>query len=179
MKHKRTSFWAWVAVLLGMGLSLFLPAQTTQEKTAWDGSRTTAVHWLQLKDEFDQIIVPTDSYALPYSTRFTCAPCHDYNVIKEGLHFNARSSTQHGRPGEPWIWADPKTGTLLPLSYRDWPGVWSPEDLGLTPWDFTLLFGRHMTGGGISEPEEGDLSPESRWAVSGKLENREAWKLRG
>ncbi|UCE41142.1 MAG: hypothetical protein JSV17_17190 [Candidatus Aminicenantes bacterium] len=170
MKHTRASFWVWTAVLFGLGWSLFLPAQTTQEKTTWDGSRTTAVHWLQLKDEFDQIIVPSDSYALPYSTKFTCAPCHDYTVIKEGLHFNALSSTQHGRPGEPWIWADPKTGIVLPLSYRDWTGVWNPEDLDLTPWDFTLLFGRHMTGGGIAEPKDGELSPESRWEVSGKLE---------
>jgi len=38
------------------------------------------------------------------------------------------------------------------------------------PWDFTLLFARHMTGGGVSEPEDDEFSPESRWEVSGKLE---------
>jgi hypothetical protein len=170
MKYKLTSFWVKIAVLFGLGVSLFLPAQTTRKKTTWDGSRTTAVHWLQIKDELDQLIVPTDSYALPYSAKFTCAPCHDYSVIQEGLHFNAFFSAQHGRPGEPWVWADPKTGTVLPLSYRDWPGVWNPKDLGLTPWDFTLLFGRHMTGGGVAEPEDDEFSPESRWEVSGKLE---------
>jgi hypothetical protein len=158
------------AVLLGLGISLFLPGQTPQKKTDWDGSRTTAVHWLQLKDEFDQIIVPSDSYALPYSTKFTCAPCHEYSVIQGGLHFNALLSSQHGRPGEPWIWADPKTGTMLPLSYRGWPGMWDPEELGMSTWDFTLFFGRHMTGGGISEPRDNEFSPESRWEVSGKLE---------
>ncbi len=159
-----------IVILFSLGLSLFLLAQKTDKKTTWDGSRTTAVHWLQLKDEFDQIIVSSDSYALPYSSKFTCAPCHDYSTIQEGLHFNALSSTQHGRPGEPWIWVDQKTGTVLPLSYRDWPGVWNPGYLGLTPWDFTMLFGRHMTGGGVAEPEMDQVSPESRWEVSGKLE---------
>ena len=170
MTNNKASFYVMTAVILGLGLFLRLPAQTDKEKTAWDGSRTTAVHWLQLKDEFDQIIVPSDSYALPYSTRFTCAPCHDYSIIGKGLHFNARSSGQQGRPGEPWIRVDLKTGTVLPLSYRGWPGVWDPEALGLTPWDFTLLFGRHMTGGGVSEPAEEESHPESRWEVSGKLE---------
>lgn len=170
MKYKPTSFWAKIVVLFGLGVSLFLPAQTPQKKTTWDGSRTTAVHWLQLKDEFDQLIVPSGSYTLPYSAQYTCAPCHDYSVIQSGLHFNSLFSTQHGRPGEPWIWADPKTGTVLPLSYRGWPGVWNPKDLGLTRWDFTLLFGRHMTGGGVAEPKDDEFSPESRWEVSGKLE---------
>lgn len=170
MKYSKAFFWVVTVVLLGLGLSFFLPAQTDQKKTAWDGSRTTAVHWLQLKDEFDQIIVPSDSYALPYSTKFTCAPCHDYGVIEKGLHFSAMSSGRKGRPGEPWILADPKTGTMLPLSYRNGPGVWDPGDLALTPWDFTLLFGRHMTGGGVSEPADEEFSPQSRWEVSGKLE---------
>lgn len=170
MNYRQTSFLVMMAVFLLLGVSLFMPAQTTQEKTAWDGSRTTAVHWLQLKDEFDQLIVPTDSYALPYSAKYTCAPCHDYSVVQQGLHFNALSSPQQGRPGEPWIWVDAKTGTVLPLSVRGWPGMWDPEGLDLSAWDFTLLFGRHMTGGGVSEPEDDEISPESRWEVSGKLE---------
>jgi hypothetical protein len=170
MTNNKTLFYAMTAIILGLGFFLRLPAQTDKEKTAWDGSRTTAVHWLQLKDEFDQIIVPSDSFALPYSTKFTCAPCHDYSTIGKGLHFDARSSGLQGRPGEPWILEDPKTGTVLPLSYRDGPGVWDPGDLGLTPWDFTLLFGRHMTGGGVSDPPDEEFTPESRWEVSGKLE---------
>lgn len=170
MRYDRSLFRMVPAVFAVIGLSLLWSAQSSQQKSAWDGSRTTAVHWLQLKDEFDQLILPTDSYALPYSARFTCAPCHDYDAIKEGLHFNASSSSQQGRPGEPWILADRKTGTVLPLSFRGWPGTWRPEDLGLTAWDFTLLFGRHLTGGGIAEPRNGEFSPESRWEVSGKLE---------
>jgi len=144
--------------------------QDNQKIQAWDGSRTTAVHVIQLKDEFDQLVVPSESYPLPYSTKYTCAPCHDYSIICGGLHFSSPSSAQNGRPGEPWIWVDAKTGTVLPLSYQNWEGTWNPSDLGLTAWSFTLLFGRHMTGGGISEPDDEKTSPESRWNVSGKLE---------
>ena len=144
--------------------------QDKQKIQSWDGSRTTAVHLIQLKDEFDELVVPSESYPLPYSTKFTCAPCHDYSIIRGGLHFASPSSSQNGRPGEPWIWVDIKTGTILPLSYRDEEGTWNPSNLGLTAWDFTLLFGRHMTGGGISEPDDEETSPESRWGVSGKLE---------
>lgn len=144
--------------------------QDIQKIQSWDGSRTTAVHVIQLKDEFDQLVIPSESYPLPYSTKYTCAPCHDYSIIRGGLHFSSPSSTQNGRPGEPWIWVDAKTGTVLPLSYQDWEGTWNPSDLGLTAWTFTLLFGRHMTGGGISEPDDEETSPESRWNVSGKLE---------
>jgi hypothetical protein len=144
--------------------------QDNQKIQSWDGSRTTAVHVIQLKDEFDQLIVPSESYPLPYSTKYTCAPCHDYSIIRGGLHFSSPSSPQNGRPGEPWIWVDTKTGTVLPLSYQGWEGTWNPSDLGLTAWTFTLLFGRHMTGGGISEPDDEETSPESRWNVSGRLE---------
>lgn len=141
-----------------------------QKKLVWDGSRITPVHQIPLKDELNQVIVPTESYPLPFSSRYTCEPCHDYRVIRQGLHFDETTSTNTGRPGEPWVWVDEKTGTTLPLSYRNSKGIWNPKDLGLTPWDFTLLFGRHMTGGGIAEPDDKDMTPESRWNVAGKLE---------
>jgi len=140
------------------------------KQSAWDGSRTTAVHFIPLKDSFDQVIVPTSSYPLPFSARNTCAPCHDYTIVRRGLHSNATLTGTHGRRGEPWVWVDPRSGTVLPLSYRGWEGTWNPRELGLSAWDFTLLFGRHMTGGGISEPDDAETSPESRWNVSGKLE---------
>jgi hypothetical protein len=136
----------------------------------WDGSRTTPVHQIPLKDEFNQPIVPTESHPLPFSSRTTCLPCHDYNIIRQGLHFNAAVSPQSGRAGEPWIWVDERTGTLLPLSYHSWKGTWNPKEIGLSAWDVTLLFGRHMTGGGICEPDEKDITPESRWNVSGTVE---------
>ncbi len=160
-------------VSLAWGLLLFsglLARQIKDTQHVWDGSRTTPVHRLPLKDEFDQPILPTESYGLPYSSRHTCAPCHDYEIIREGLHFNMRSAGDEVRTGEPWVWTDPGTGTVLPLSYRGWPGTWNPRDLGLMAWDFTLLFARHMTGGGVSEVSVGDFTPESRWEVSGILE---------
>ena len=138
----------------------------------WDGSRTSPVHKIPLKDELNQDILPGETYPLPYSARYTCAPCHDYDQIRRGLHSNAGDlNVPAGRPGEPWIWVDEMTGTTIPLSYRKWPGVWNPAAIGLTPWDFTVLFGRHLAGGGVSEPaSREEETPESRWSVSGKLE---------
>ncbi len=136
----------------------------------WDGSRTAPVHRLPLKDEFDQIILPTESYRLPFSSRYTCAPCHDYQIIQQGLHFNSDSAGGSVRRGEPWVWVDPGTGTVLPLSTQGWPGTWNPQDLGLAAWDFTLLFARHMPGGGVSEVSKEDFTPEARWEVSGVLD---------
>ena len=75
-----------------------------------------------------------------------------------------------GRKGEPWVWVDELTGTQIPISYRDWNGVWKPEELGLTPWQFTQLFGRHLPGGDVAEPQDDLQDPESRWDVSGKAE---------
>jgi hypothetical protein len=160
-------------VSLAWGLLLLsgLQAHQIKEKQqVWDGSQTTPVHRLPLKDEFDQPILPTESYSLPYSSRYTCAPCHDYRIIQQGLHFNSFSAGGAVRRGEPWVWVDPATGTVLPLSYQGWPGTWDPQDLGLKAWDFTLLFARHMTGGGVSEVSEMDFTPESRWEVSGILD---------
>lgn len=166
MKHRKKLLLILISLI---GLSSFA-AQTEQKIQKWDGSHTTPVHLIPLKDEFDQLIIPTENYPLPYSTRYSCAPCHDYGLIQDGLHFNSAASSQHGRAGEPWVWIDPATGTVLPLSYRPWERMWNPQELGLNPWDFTLLFARHMPGGDFAEPQDGETSPESRWNVSGKLE---------
>jgi hypothetical protein len=121
-----------IAILLG-GTALFSAAQ---EK--WAGSRSTPVHRIPLKDEYNQPIVPTESNPLPFSARYTCAPCHNYETIKAGWHFNAASPTAPaGRPGEPWIWVDERTGTQIPISERSWKGVFKPGDLGLSSWDFS------------------------------------------
>lgn len=166
MNHKKIIF----LLVIGLCAVAILAALAGQIIQNWDGSQATPVHQIPLKNEFDQNIIPTESYPLPYSTKYTCAPCHEYNIIQDGLHFNAASSSQHGRPGEPWIWVDTKTGTVLPVSYRNWKGMWDPRKLGLTSWDFTMLFGRHMVGGGVNEPGDDEISPESRWDVSGKIE---------
>jgi hypothetical protein len=138
----------------------------------WDGSRTTPVHLIPLKDENDAPIIPTEARPMPYSARFTCGPCHAYATIRGGLHFNTMAPQAAGRPGEPWIWLDPATGTVLPLSYKKWPGSWDPKALGLSAWDFTQLFGRHFPGGGPAEPSDDEVlsEPDARWNVSGKAE---------
>jgi len=136
----------------------------------WAGSRISPVHQIPLKDEMNQEIVPTESNPLPFSARYSCAPCHDYDAIKRGLHFNGLPAGAAGRPGEPWIWLDERTGTQIPLSSHPWKGVWDPVRLGLSDWDLTLLFGRHMPGGGAAEPSDKDMTPDSRWSVSGRIE---------
>jgi hypothetical protein len=149
------------------------PAAPSNAKHAvWDGNRTLPVHLLPLRDENDEPIIPTETDPMPYSARFTCGPCHDYDAIKGGWHFGAMTAKSSGRPGEPWLEVDPKTGTILPLSYRRWPGLYDPKAAGLTAWDFTLLFGRNLPGGGPAEPsdEEALAEPDARWNVSGKAE---------
>lgn len=97
-----------------------------------DGSRTPPVHLLPLLDNEGNEIIPTNNPDKPFSTRFTCGECHDYDAIRQGWHFNAAAvDTQAGRPGEPWFIVDDETGTQIPVSSRAWPGVWQPEALGL------------------------------------------------
>ena len=148
-----------------------VPAQDPKQ-VVWDGNRTTPAHLIPLRDENDELIVPTETDPLPYSARFTCGPCHDYATIRSGWHFGGTTAGRDGRPGEPWIQVDPKTGTVLPLSYRKWPGSHDPAAAGLTAWDFTLLFGRHMPGGGPAEPSDAEVlaHPGARWNVSGQAE---------
>ncbi len=136
----------------------------------WGGDRTLPVHLLPLRDEANELIVPTETNPMPFSARWTCGPCHDYATVSSGWHFQGPSAEAGGRPGEPWIWADRLTGTVLPLSYRKWAGTWDPAAVGLNPWQFTTLFGRHMTGGGTGEPDDAGTEPGSRWNVSGTLE---------
>lgn len=159
---------------LAVGLSLLFGHVSGfgQKIKLWDGNRTTPVHLIPLFDENNEPIIPTEANPFPFSARMTCGPCHDYDTIRGGWHFNGPTAEQNGRPGEPWFWSDPRTGTVLPLSHRDWPGSWDPKEVGLAAWDFTRLFGRHMPGGGTAEPEEDEdrVSPESRWNVSGKAE---------
>ena len=158
-------------ISIGLMAILALTAGAAAVKPGqWDGSRVTPVHRIPLKDEYGQAIVPTERQPLPFSARTTCAPCHDYDVIRKGRHFNAGTPAPSGRPGEPWVRVDARTGTQTPLSLRPWKGLFAPTDLDLSAWDFTLLFGRHFPGGGIAEPTEQEMTPESRWNVSGKVE---------
>jgi hypothetical protein len=135
----------------------------------WDGNRSKPVHRLPLYDEDGAKILPGDDYALPFSTRTTCGPCHSYQTVQRGWHFSASRERAGGRPGEPWFLVDRLTGTQIPLSYRKWPGVWDPHRLGLSKWRFTQLFGRNMPGGDVADPED-LFEPGSRWTVSGRAE---------
>ena len=139
-----------------------------------DGSRATAAHRIPLLDDEEQTINPEDKPARPYSPKATCSgKCHNYDEIAGGWHFNAPDpKVPPGRPGQPWILVDLKTGTQLPISSRAWDGTYRPADLGLTPWKFINLFGRHMPGGGLGSDEYGNpnTDPDGRWLVSGNLE---------
>lgn len=92
-------------------------------------------------------------------------------------HFKNETVRSDGRPGEPWIWADARTGTQLPLSYRDWEGRFSPSDIGITTHEMTQKFGARIPGGGVAanwDPNAsaptGESSEPSRWPLTGSLE---------
>ncbi len=138
-----------------------------------DGSRSIPVHLIPLLDEEGIEILADEEPAIPFSTQKTCAmECHSYDTISSGWHFNYRNpEVDPGRSGHPWIYVDTLTGTQIPLSYRSWPGTYRPDEIGLTPWQFVLRFGRHLPGGGVGEFDETE-NPDvlMRIFVSGKLE---------
>jgi hypothetical protein len=129
-------------------------------------------HRIALYDAAGEVIAPADNPARPWSPRATCGKCHDYETIASGWHFNeGLSGAAGGRPGEPWILADARTGTQLPLSARGWAGTWTPAQAGLSQWAMIRLFGRHMPGGGLGERAiADDKDPQAGWAASGALE---------
>lgn len=141
-----------------------------------DGSRAHPTHLIPLvagNEEGQQggKIYPDDEILLPFSMRWTCGGCHSYGLISKGWHFNANDpNISPGRPGQPWILSDARTGTQIPLSYRSWPGTFRPEQLGLSSREFIKLFGRHTPGGGAGELETDDPDEIMREYISGKLE---------
>ena len=142
------------------------------EGTLQTGSRTPYVHRVSLYDTEGEVISPEDEPLLVYSPSTTCGKCHSHDAIRSGWHFNAADpKVDAGRPGEPWILTDLKTGTQIPVSSRKWPGTYRLADVGLTPWRFVLTFGRQMPGGGLGDRfAEGVKDPKARWKISGKLE---------
>ncbi len=124
------------------------------------GSQSTFIHEIGIYDSEGAIIDPASDSPSPFSTEQTCGKCHDYKAISSGWHFNSRmEEVDHGRPGEPWVITDEKSATQIPVSYRNWPGLWQPKDIGLSDWEFLQTFGRHMPGGtfkdsGTHDPEE-------------------------
>ncbi len=114
-----------VIVLLSVCAGRVGVAQESRFATA--DSRRDFVHWIELRDGSGKPIDPADPASPPYSPRETCGKCHDYGLISQGHHFNANAiGGTSGRPGEPWIWTDRRSGTQIPLSYRRWPGTYHP-----------------------------------------------------
>jgi len=146
-------------------------AQAAQKFLVPDGSRATAVHRLPMLDDAKQPINPANDLVMPLSPRTTCSgACHNYAEIEGGWHTSATdTAVAPGRPGEPWIYVDLRTGTQIPVSYRPWPGTWRPADVGLTPWKFQIMFGRHSPGFQDTFPE-GVKDPAARWILSGNLD---------
>ncbi len=152
------------------GVSVLLPIvclcsalNASESRFAQTGSRSQYTHWIDLYDANQRRIDPTDPKAPPYSPRRTCGRCHDYEAISLGHHFNAvQKSAEPGRPGEPWMWTDTRTGTQIPLSYRRWPGTYHPGDLGISSWDFVMKFGRHLPGGGPGEEASPSEQPRDQ-----------------
>ncbi len=161
-----------IAILCWLMLAMpVLAATISKLGDRSDGSLAGSVHLIELFDAEDEKIAPDDDPLMPFSTKLTCGACHGYDIIKKGWHFNAADpEVAPGRPGQPWILVDPNIATQIPLSYRQWPGTYNPEQLGLTTWQFAGLFARHMPGGGPGELESDNPDEVMRSFVSGKLE---------
>jgi hypothetical protein len=142
------------------------------------------VHWIELLDENSTKVNPNDPNARPYSPKKTCGRCHDFEQISHGWHFDAveQVDSEKGRSGQPWIWSDPRTGTYLPLSYRDWQGTYNPDKLGITRWAIAKQFGGFLPGGGPGSMEslkktssaetdatKSEAKSKDRTAITGEL----------
>ena len=154
-------------------LALFASADTGERLLGDEstGSLSAHVHLMQLYDEEGTAIAADDELPQPFSPRQTCGKCHSYRTISGGWHFNAAdANVAPGRPGQPWIFVDPRTRTQIPLSFRPWPGTYRPDDVGLSPWEFIKIFATHMPGGGVGEFDSDNPPEIMRQFVSGKLE---------
>ena len=146
-------------------------AQISGENNRKVDSRSPFVHRININDERGLAINAAETQR-PYSPMATCSPCHPTVSISHGWHFNAvQNNVPAGRNGEPWIFSDATTRSNIPLSYRDWLGTRKPREAGLSAWDMTVLFGRHMPGGSFGSPPSNEpADPKARWQFSGRLE---------
>ena len=138
-----------IAILFAL-LTTGTTACAEESRFAATHSRSQYVHWIDLYDADGAKIDPNADEAKPYSPVHTCGRCHDYASIAHGYHFSAPlSGHTDARSGEPWIWTDTRTGTQIPMSYREWAGTYHPRDVGISDREFVLKFGHHMPGGGV------------------------------
>ncbi|MDZ4851431.1 MAG: hypothetical protein SGI77_19245 [Pirellulaceae bacterium] len=137
-----------IALIVGLGAVSI--AADTGPKYARADTDGHYVHWIELYDANSTKINPADANPRPYSSRKTCGRCHDFEKIVHGWHFDAveQLKSESGRPGQPWVWNDPRTGTILPLSYRGWTGTYNPDAVGISRWSVTKQFGGFLPGGG-------------------------------
>ncbi len=167
-----------LVLLAALGMPIHLAVAKAPREVTVDGGRGIPVHRIDLyrhrnidNDETKDVKLGLDDKpVMPFSSRRTCGQCHDYETIAGGWHFNAgRDGVDPGRPGEPWLVTDVTSGTQLPVSRRDWPGTYRPEQVGMDAFEFAHTFGSHLPGGGAAEPaERPGLNP--RWWVSGRLQ---------
>ena len=162
-----------VTVALFISAANLVTAQDYKVGDKSDGSRMKPVHLLKLYDASGNTIDPNDPIGIPFSTKQTCAnECHSYEKISHGFHFNYHDSNLvNSTPSEPWIYTDPTTLSMIPLSYRGNKGTFTPDDVNMKPMDFLFRFGPYYPGGDISEMDSLQ-HPDNyfRWEVSGKLE---------
>ena len=168
-----------IAFLCLLVSALLAVAAETEQKLLGDesdGSMSPPPHIIPLFAENEagekgEQITPDMDFPLPFSTRWTCSDCHNYNLVQKGWHFNSTdSNVPPGRPGEPWIYYDSRLCLQIPLSYREWAGTFRPEQFGLTEFKFTKIFGRHFPGGGPGEANATEVEEIGRQLLSGKLE---------
>ena len=184
MNARRLAVMAFVAGSLGPSVPPTRAGDGVENRVR-DLSDAPYVHRIDVYD-IDNRRVTADS-TRPYSPRNTCGRCHDYDVISHGWHFGAFASgsdgssppdaddVDDGRRGEPWIWTDARTGTQLPLTYRDWDHAYAFVDLELDPWGVTRQFGARLPGGGVGEAgrpvaTDRDAETHPRWKLTGSLE---------
>nr|WP_144058040.1 hypothetical protein [Rhodopirellula maiorica] len=149
-----------LSIALGAACNPGSNVAAADSKYAHSDSNARYIHHIDLYDINNRKITPESDQ--PYSPLNTCGRCHDYDTIAHGWHFNAfMNDSVDGRPGEPWIWTDARTGTQLPLSYRDWKGSFDPAELGISRWEMTHQFGSRLAGGGVAVAPEDVPDPKT------------------
>ena len=136
---------------LGLLLLFFVLGQTILAQSGQlvgqgnDGNRGIPVHQIEIYDDAGNRIRSSDEKPQPFSMKQTCGRCHDYGEIASGWHFNGHDAeVDPGRPGQPWVLTDVQTRAQIPISDRAWPGVFTPEQLGITPWELVEMNAPHF-----------------------------------
>ena len=103
------------------------PATVPEIGDIESGNMGGEVHIINLYDHQNFITWPGSELQNPFSLRKTCGKCHDYETISKGWHFNAMDpNVDAGKAGHPWIFVDVQMATQIPLSYRNWSGLYRP-----------------------------------------------------